>query len=121
MSRRNEAIPSTETALVTGASSGIGLELARLFAADRSNLVLVARSEDKLQQLAAKLRQEHGVAVSVLPKDLADPTAPQAICGALDAQGITVDVLVNNAGFGSVGAVADVPLQRQCQTKEPLT
>jgi uncharacterized protein len=104
---------SSETALITGASSGIGLEFARLFAADGSNLVLVARNEEKLQQVAAELRRQHGAAVSVLAKDLADTTAPQAVFDELTAQGVTVDVVVNNAGFGSVGAVADLPLQRQ--------
>jgi short-subunit dehydrogenase len=108
-----EETMATETALITGASSGIGLELARLFAADRSNLILVARNEGKLQQLAAELRQQYGVAVSVLGKDLADPTAVEAIFEELTAQGITVDVVVNNAGFGLVGAVAELPLQRQ--------
>lgn len=70
---------SRETALITGASSGIGLELARLFAVDKSNLVLAARSRDKLEALADELRREHGVDVLVLPADLADPAAPQAI------------------------------------------
>ena len=104
---------AAETALITGASSGIGWELARLFAADKSNLVLVARSRDKLEQLAAELRQQHSVTVLVLAKDLAEPTAPQAIFDELTAQGTTVDVVVNNAGFGLLGAVADLPLQRQ--------
>lgn len=63
--------------------------------------------------MAAEIRQQHGVTVSVLGKDLADPTAPQAIFDELSAQGVIVDVLVNNAGFGLVGAVADLPLQRQ--------
>jgi uncharacterized protein len=102
-----------ETALITGASSGIGLELARLFAADGSNLVLVARSESKLQQLAAELRQQHGVVASVIAKDLADPAAPQVIFDDLTAQGVTVDVVVNNACFGAVGVVAGLPVQRQ--------
>ena len=59
---------ATETALITGASSGIGLELAKLFAADRSNLILVARSVDKLESLAQQLQRDHGIEVLVLPK-----------------------------------------------------
>lgn len=102
-----------ETALITGASSGIGLELAKLFAADKSNLVLVARSQDKLEALAETMRREHGVEALVLPQDLADPAAPQAIFDRLTSQGIAVDVVVNNSGFGSVGSVADLPLDRQ--------
>ena len=68
-----------ETVLITGASSGIGLELAKLFAADKSNLVLVARNQQALEKLAEELRREHGVEVVVSPKDLADPATPQAI------------------------------------------
>jgi short-subunit dehydrogenase len=102
-----------EIALITGASSGIGLELAKLFAADKSNLVLVARSEDKLCALAEQLKVEHGVEVVVLPANLADPAAPQAIFDQLAGQDVMVDVVVNNAGFGAVGPVADIPLQRQ--------
>ncbi|MGO8753232.1 MAG: SDR family NAD(P)-dependent oxidoreductase [Thermoguttaceae bacterium] len=104
-----------ETALITGALSGIGLELAKLFAADKSNLVLVARSKEKLDQLADELRQAHGVEIHVLPKDLADPAAPQAIFDELAANGVQVDVLVNNAGFGASGPFADLPLQRQLE------
>jgi uncharacterized protein len=103
-----------ETALITGASSGIGLELARLFAADKSNLVLVARNQDKLESLAEELRRD-GMKVSVLPMDLADSKAPQAIFDELTGQGITVDVVVNNAGFGAMGTVANLPLDRQLQ------
>ena len=104
---------SAETALITGASSGIGCELARLFAADKSNLVLVARRQEKLDQLAAELRRDYGVEVRVLAKDLADPHSPQAIFDALAAEGVAVDVLVNNAGFGTAGSVADLPLEKQ--------
>ncbi len=103
----------SETVLITGASSGIGLELARLFAAAKSNLILVARSRDKLEQLASQLREEHGVAVRVLTADLADPQCPKAIFDALAAEGMTVDVLVNNAGFGAAGPVAELPLEKQ--------
>lgn len=102
-----------ETALVTGASSGIGQELARLFAADKSNLVLVARRKEKLEELAAELRGRHGVEVRVIGQDLADPAAPDAIFQQLTNDGVAVDVLVNNAGFGSVGKLADLPLRRQ--------
>jgi len=104
---------TTETVLITGASSGIGREFAERFAADKANLVLVARSEDKLDQLAAKLRQQAGVDVRVIAKDLTDPAAPQAISDQLDADGVSVDVLVNNAGFGAAGTVAGLPLERQ--------
>ena len=104
---------STETALITGASSGIGEELARLFAQDRSNLVLVARSGEKLERLAAELRVKHGIEVEVLAGDLADGATPQAIFDELAAKGIAVDVLVNNAGFGARGSINDLPLPKQ--------
>jgi uncharacterized protein len=105
----------TETALITGASSGIGEELARLFAKDCSNLVLVARRREKLNQLASELRRDHGIEVEVVAKDLADAAAPQAIFDELAVNGISVDVLVNNAGFGAAGPVADLPVQRQIE------
>ena len=104
---------SAETALIIGASSGIGCELAKLFAAGKSNLVLVARRQEKLDQLAAELRRDYGVQVRILAKDLADPQSHQAIFDALAAESVTVDVLVNNAGFGAVGPVATLSLERQ--------
>ena len=104
---------AAETVLVTGASSGIGLELAKLFAAEGSNLVLVARREDALQQLATQLRGEHGVNVHVVPQDLAISTSSQQIYEHLKRHGIILDVLVNNAGFGDVGLVSRLPLESQ--------
>lgn len=104
---------AAETVLITGASSGIGLELARLFAADKSKLVLVARNKEALEKLAVELQQAHDVEVLVFPKDLANHSSPQAIYDHLNGQGVTVDVVVNNAGFGSLGTVASLPTQLQ--------
>jgi short-subunit dehydrogenase len=104
---------ASETVLITGASAGIGLELARLFAADKSNLVLVARRHDRLTRLADELHARHGVTVQTIAADLAEPQAPQSIYEQLAASGVAVDVVVNNAGFGAVGSIAELPLQRQ--------
>ncbi len=94
------------TALITGASSGIGAELARRFAQEGYALVLVARSAERLQGVADELRRAHGVSVQVLPLDLSDPSTPEAITAALRREGIALDVLVNNAGFGTHGLFA---------------
>jgi len=104
-----------ETVLVTGASSGIGLELARCFAADKSNLALVARNTAALEKLAGELRREYGIEVHVLTADLAKPESSQRIFDELGRAGVVVDVLVNNAGFGLQGAFASLPLQRQLE------
>jgi short-subunit dehydrogenase len=101
-----------ETVLVTGASAGIGESLARCFAADGHRLVLVARSADKLQALAERLEAEHGSKVWVLPADLAQPGAAQALATQLKRKRITVDVLVNNAGVLEHGAFASIPAAR---------
>lgn len=102
----------SECVLVTGASAGIGLELARLFAADGSDLVLVARRQERLAQLARELGERHGVAVEVIAADLADAAAPGQIADALQARGLAVDVLVNNAGFGAGGTFVRIERQR---------
>jgi short-subunit dehydrogenase len=104
-----------ETVLVTGASSGIGLELAKCFASDRSNLILVARSTEALEALAVELRRDHGIDVSVITADLVRPDSPQRIFDNLQGRGVTVDVLVNNAGFGLHGSFAELPLARQLE------
>jgi short-subunit dehydrogenase len=104
---------SKMTALVTGASGGIGLELARLFAADGHDLVLVARSRDKLSRLADELKGRHGVAARVIAADLARVEAPQEIFDELRQEGVKVDALVNNAGFGSYGLFAETDLKSE--------
>lgn len=106
---------TTETVLVTGASSGIGLELARCFAADKSNLILVARTTAALEKLAAEFRRQHGIQVEVLTADLAAGGSPEQIFSSLNGRGVTVDVLVNNAGFGLHGPFAELPLKRQLE------
>jgi short-subunit dehydrogenase len=102
-----------ETVLITGASSGIGMGLAKLFAADGSDLVLVARREDRLNELAEELKSEHGIEVLVLPKDLSKKTSPKEIFNHLKKEKIEIDVLVNNAGFGSRGTVSELDTDLQ--------
>ena len=104
---------NNQTALITGASSGIGLELARLFAIDGYDLVLVARNRSTLKRLAKELRSEHQVQVSAMVQDLADPSAPYAIARQLADQSITVDVLVNNAGTQVYGEFTGTDLEAQ--------
>lgn len=103
----------SNTALVTGASSGIGRELATLLARDGYDLVLVARSEDKLVALAEALADEHGVAATVVVKDLATPEAPAEIRETLEERDIPIDVLVNNAGFGQYGQFTETDAQSE--------
>ena len=102
-----------ETVLVTGASSGIGRELARCFAADQCRLILVARKKAALESLAEELRRSFKTQSEVLPGDLSEPETPSRIFGHLAANGTKVDVLVNNAAFGAKGRFAELPLDRQ--------
>lgn len=92
-----------KTALITGASSGIGREFARCHAAQGGDLVIVARSQDKLEALKQELEAAQGIAVKVIAADLAQPDVPQAIYDELRADDISVDYLINNAGFGGRG------------------
>ncbi len=92
-----------DTALITGASSGIGAEFARIHAARGGDLVLVARREDKLLELKAELEKAHNVSVLVIADDLNDEAAPQRIYAKTEEAGIQVDILINNAGFGGRG------------------
>ena len=104
------------TALVTGASSGIGLELARAFAAAGHDLVLSARSEGKLVALAEELRSAHGVAVRVVVADLGRPDGAGRLFEEVEAVGVRVDVLVNNAGVGIHGPFAGTSLARELES-----
>jgi short-subunit dehydrogenase len=101
------------TALITGASSGIGAEFARQLAAKHHDLVLVARSQDKLAQLAEQLQQLHGIRADVVVQDLTEPGATHAVHHNIEELGITVDLLINNAGFGGYGPFAESQLERQ--------
>lgn len=92
-----------DMALLTGASSGIGLEMAELLAGRRIDLVLVARSADKLEGLAGRLRKKHGVTVHVVSVDLSEPDGAQRVFDFTRTQGIDIDILVNNAGVGVFG------------------
>jgi hypothetical protein len=107
-----DTAPARPTALVTGASGGIGLELARLFAKGGHDLILTARNEAKLRELAQYLGGMYHGRVEVIPADLTDPDVPEAIMGEAAARGLQVDVLVNNAGFGFRGPFSEMELQQ---------
>lgn len=94
---------SNKTALITGASSGLGVEYAREFATRGSKLVLVARRKDALEKLATELRDKFGISVETISKDLSTLSAGQELASKLKTLGIEVDILVNNAGFGTSG------------------
>jgi uncharacterized protein len=97
---------NAKTTLITGASGGIGYELAKLFARDHHNLVLVARSGEKLAQVGGDLQKEFGITVRTVPLDLAAPPAPKFLFDQLQRENIAVEILVNNAGFGVGGEFA---------------
>lgn len=104
---------SSRWALVTGASSGIGEEFARLLAAKGYSLVLTARREDRLNTLAAELRKQHGVATHVAVCNLSNPGAATILAAQIAEAGIAPEIVVNNAGFGVWGTFAEVDWQRE--------
>lgn len=101
--------------LLTGASSGIGLELAKIFASHKHNLILVARSKDVLDKLAQELRTEHKVTVEVITLDLALESSPAALFKACQDKNLRVDILVNNAGFGDNAAFVNSEWKKQAE------
>lgn len=104
---------SRNTALVTGASSGIGKELARLLAQDQHDLVLVATNGNKLEELAKELRQKWNARVTVIAKDLSTPTAAREVFSELQNRNIRVSVLINNAGFNVYGPFVETDLESE--------
>ena len=104
-----------KTALVTGASSGIGSSFARLLAKSGANLILVARREDRLNKLAEILRNDFDVKVDVIVKDLAQLDASNELYRQTNALGLQVDVLINNAGLGTHGDFLNIPLSKHHQ------
>jgi short-subunit dehydrogenase len=102
-----------KTALVTGASSGIGLELAKCFAKDGHNLVLVSRSENELNEIARKLESQYGIQVTVIARDLFNSAAARDVYEEVRRRGIVVNFLVNNAGQGVYGKFAETNLDKE--------
>jgi len=99
------------TALITGASAGIGYELAKLFAKDRHNLVLVARNGPKLSQFADELQRHFGISAKSIAADLSWPQGPYSLFDDVQHGGSQIDILVNNAGYGKFGEFAKLPLE----------
>ena len=104
-----------KTALITGASGGIGCELSKLFARDGYRLVLVARNAGDLGKTASLLTSEYGITVKVISKDLSLPASPQEIFEEVQSDGIIIDILVNNAGFGAYGSFRDTDLNEELE------
>ena len=102
-----------KTALVTGASAGLGEQFASLFARDGHDVILVARSAARLEALAQKLQQQHSVKAHVVPADLTDPASPQRLYEQVQALGVEVEYLVNNAGFGTTGAFLELERKKE--------
>lgn len=103
------------TALITGASSGIGLELAKIFAREKIDLIIIARSEEKLRSLANQLQQQYGVKINILVKDLSHYNTAKEISDHCAQNNIQVDYLINNAGFGDFGFFAESSWSKQEQ------
>ena len=113
--KKSDQFNGKKTALVTGASSGIGYELSKLFAQDGFDLVLVARNNQRLEQLADELKENFGISVKVISKDLSVVTSPQEIFDELQQESIRIDILVNDAGVGLFGHFSETDLIKELQ------
>jgi short-subunit dehydrogenase len=102
-----------QTALITGATSGIGRELANCFAQDKYNLVIVARDQQELDQTAAELQQQYGIEVTTIAKDLFQRDAPFEVYNEIKGKGLQIDALVNDAGQGQYGQFTTTDINRE--------
>lgn len=116
MTATRRPVERNRTALVTGASRGIGYELTKLFASDGYDVVLVARSEDRLEQIGAELEDTHDITATVISKDLSVPGAAEDLSDTITTENIHVDTLVNNAGMGTYGHFCETDLGRDQRT-----
>src|ERR1700761_1612652 len=113
MSNNDKTANGGKTALVTGATSGIGHEIAKILAKDGYNLVIVSRSKEDLDEIAAQLQKLSGAKVTAITKDLFEPSAAEELYNEVKAQGIAVNILVNDAGQGVYGKFAETDLQEE--------
>jgi short-subunit dehydrogenase len=104
-----------KTALITGAASGIGYELARIFARDSYNLVLVDRNQLKLTEIATEFQEKFNISLKIISKDLSRSSSPEEIFTELQQESINVDVLVNNVGFGTYGLFNETSLNDELE------
>jgi short-subunit dehydrogenase len=102
-----------KTVLITGASSGIGYEFSKIFSSNGYNLVLVSRDAEKLNRLAQELMDQFDIRATVISKDLSEPASARALYDEVIADGIHIDVLINNAGFGISGKFTDTSAEHQ--------
>jgi short-subunit dehydrogenase len=100
-----------EYTLITGASSGIGYEMAKILASQNHNLILIARSQDKLEKIQAKLENQYGIDVQIILYDLSEPNSAQDLFNEIQEQNFHVTGLINNAGFGNYGNFVEMPLK----------
>ncbi len=110
---KSERESSSGHVLITGGTSGIGYELSRIFAAEGYNLILVARHENRLNEVKQELENAFGIRVKTEAMDLSDPEEPVRLSGLLAEEHLEIDILVNNAGYGLLGEFREIPLEKE--------